>query len=565
MRSSFVVRPSAAVCPSVWAVLRCALFVLLLCSTSVAQTYRRLPLNEYRERMEAGWIGQMIGVGWGAPTEFKYLARIIPDEAVPMWTPAMVNQFGQDDLYVEMTFLRTLEVHGWDVSPRQAGIDFANSNYRLWHANSAARALLREGIAPPDSGHPQFNPHADDIDYQIEADFSGLIAPGLPQVAIDLGEIFGRVMNYGDGVYGGQFVGAMYAAAFFERDPLRIVQAGLACIPAGTQYRECVEDVIRWHREFPGDWEAAWQRIEDKYNRDPAYRRFSCSGPHSDFNIDAKINGAYIVLGLLYGGGDIEQTIRISMRAGQDSDCNPSSAAGILCTALGLDAIPARFREALNRQAVFAYTAYSFDRLLAVSEQLAKQAVERAGGRIERDPRGQDVMVIPLHEPRPGERVQAHAPTPPHGTRFTPVELSQIHAPAVQAAADRILPGWTVMDWDLDHGTGYYSEIAGRPNVLMLHGSPSQPARLVRPWQVAPTGSTRLDVEVARDPWGQCAVEVRVDDEVVHRVVLNRESAPDPWTTFTVDLTAHAGREVNLELRGQGTALWRRLDIVVRR
>ena len=93
----------------------------------------------------------------------------------------MINQFNQDDIYVEMTFLRTLEEHGLGASTRQAGIDFANSRYPLWHANKAGRDLLRKGIAPPDSGHPRSKHHADDIDYQIEADFSGLIAPGLPQ------------------------------------------------------------------------------------------------------------------------------------------------------------------------------------------------------------------------------------------------------------------------------------------------------------------------------------------------------------------------------------------------
>jgi hypothetical protein len=34
------------------------------------------------------------------------------------------------------------------------------------------------------------------------------------------------------------------------------------------------------------------------------------------FNIDAKINGAYIALGLLYGGGDIGKTMSISTRCG---------------------------------------------------------------------------------------------------------------------------------------------------------------------------------------------------------------------------------------------------------
>ena len=89
--------------------------------------FRRLPAAEYRDRMAAGWIGQMLAVGLGWPTEFKFQGRIIPPEKVPRWEPGMVNMFKQDDLYVEMTFLRTLELHGFDVSSRQAGIDFANS------------------------------------------------------------------------------------------------------------------------------------------------------------------------------------------------------------------------------------------------------------------------------------------------------------------------------------------------------------------------------------------------------------------------------------------------------
>ena len=156
---------------------------------------RRISIEEYRNKMIGGWIGQMVGVGWSAPTEFKFMGKIIPEENVPEWKPKTVNQYSQDDLYVEMTFLRSMEEYGFDVSIRQAGIDFANSKYGLWHANKYGRVNLRYGIAPPDSGHPKFNKHADDIDYQIEADYSGLIAPGMPNVAIKLGEKFGKLAS----------------------------------------------------------------------------------------------------------------------------------------------------------------------------------------------------------------------------------------------------------------------------------------------------------------------------------------------------------------------------------
>src|SRR3989339_1628425 len=100
---------------------------------------RRISVEEYVDKMKAGWVGQMAGVGWGGPTEFRYKGVIIPEDKMPQWEPKLINQFQQDDIYVEMTFLRTLEEHGFGVSIRQAGIDFANSGYPLWHANKAGR------------------------------------------------------------------------------------------------------------------------------------------------------------------------------------------------------------------------------------------------------------------------------------------------------------------------------------------------------------------------------------------------------------------------------------------
>ena len=83
------------------------------CQCLTAADFLRLSVKEYRDKMKAGWIGQIAGVSWGAPTEFKWRDQIIPADKMPAWKPAMINDaFGQDDLYVEMTFLRTLEQYG---------------------------------------------------------------------------------------------------------------------------------------------------------------------------------------------------------------------------------------------------------------------------------------------------------------------------------------------------------------------------------------------------------------------------------------------------------------------
>lgn len=385
-----------------------------------AEKTRRLSVQEYRDKMMAGWIGQMVGVAWGGPTEFKFKDQIIPEDKVPVWKPAMINDaFQQDDLYVEMTFLRTLEVHGLDVSIRQAGIDFANSEYKLWCANAAGRKNLRAGIAPPDSSHPQFNKCPNDIDYQIEADYSGLIAPGLPQFAIEMGEKFGRLMNYGDGMYAGQFIGALYAEAFFESDRERLVEKALQAIPAQSQYAEMVRDLLAWYRAEPNDWEKTWQRCQKKYREDPEYQKASNGG------IDCKINGAYVLLGLLYGKGDPDRTIIIAMRGGQDSDCNPSSAAGVLFTTIGYAKLPDRFKSALSQTNIFSHTAYSFPQLVNTCEQLARKVVVRAGGKIQKR-LGREYFVVPVRAPQPSKLELSWAPGPIANSRFTPEEMAQI-------------------------------------------------------------------------------------------------------------------------------------------
>ena len=59
--------------------------------------------------------------------------------------------------------------------------------------------------------------------------------------------------------------------------------------------------------------------------------------------IDVRINGAYVYMGLLYGSGNFWKTMNISMRCGRDSDCSPSSCAGVIGTVLGMKGIPGKW------------------------------------------------------------------------------------------------------------------------------------------------------------------------------------------------------------------------------
>ena len=525
-----------------------------------APRQRTIPVAEYQDKMKGGWLGQIIGVVWGAPVEFRYCDRIMPAEDMPEWTPDMINNaFGQDDLYVEMTFLRSLEMYGANVSLHQAGVDWANSKYGLAHANFAGRSNLRMGIAPPDSGHPQFNEHADDIDYQIEADYSGLIAPGMPNAVIALGDKFGRFMNYGDGVYGGQFVGGMYAEAFFENDIEKIIEAGLACIPQDCQYHECISDVLAWHRQNPSDWPATWALIKAKYQDDPAYRRGSCNldswkEKGDAFNIDAKINGAYIVMGLLYGDGDIAKTALIAAQCGQDSDCNPSNAVGILGTIYGFTALPDQYKQ-IDETKEFSFTAYNVPKLINVCDSLARQFVMDAGGSVVTDWRGREVYRIPVQTPKLGPLEECWNPGPIANSRFTAAEMDKI----IQGNAIDLGPYdkiWTIHACGFDMAPGYYEELDGHKGVLVTHPFEQGIACSLKRTLAIPAGKkTHLHLVVGHHERGDWDLIVKVN-------------APDGYCTVDVDLSDHAGQAVDLELVNQPSgwmceaAYWDTIEIV---
>jgi len=293
---------------------------------------------------------------------------------------------------VEMTFAEVMDTVGLEATTEQYGDMFRDSEYQLWHANAGARRNLNRGIKAPLSGHPKYNIHANDIDFQIEADFIGLMTPGLPQEANRYADRVGRVMNYGDGLYGGMFVSGMYAAAYFENDPRAIVEAGLKSIPAESGYAQVIADVLAWHTEHPTDWKTTWTLLQEKWDGDD----MCPEGALKPFNIDARLNGAYIALGLLYGEADFAKTLDISTRAGQDSDCNPSSAAGVLGVMLGFEGIPEEFRSSIPpiEDEKFSFTRYSFNEIVDSTLKRAETIIEGVGGQVT-----DTEVVIPVQAP----------------------------------------------------------------------------------------------------------------------------------------------------------------------
>jgi len=338
------------------------------------------------DKIKGGWAGQTIGCTYGGPTEFRYAGTMIQEYTPIEWPDGyikwyMTNTPGlYDDVYMDLTFVEVFERLGLDAPADSFAMAFVTAGYPLWHANQAARYNVLQGIMPPQSGHWLNNPHADDIDYQIEADFAGLMSPGMANTASEISDKIGHIMNYGDGWYGGVYVGAMYSLAFISDDIEFIVTEALKTIPSQSIFYQCMNDVIKWHKQYPDDWRSTWFECEKKWSSD-----VGCpAGVFVPFNIDAVINCAYIIIGLLYGEGDFFKTIDISTRCGQDSDCNPASSGGILGTMIGYSKIPEKWMKNLREaeDIDFAHTTISLNDTYKMGMSQALKVIERNGGKV---------------------------------------------------------------------------------------------------------------------------------------------------------------------------------------
>jgi hypothetical protein len=206
-------------------------------------------------------------------------------------------------------------------------------------------------------------------------------------------------MNFGDGVYGGVFMAAMHAASFFAADVAEIVEAGRLAVPEGSEYRAVIDDVLAWHAAGQ-PWEETWQLLQDKWGDDDRCPSYDNPLMRS-FNIDAKLNGAYVLIGLLYGDGEIEPSMRIAMRCGQDSDCNPSSVGGILGNWLGLGGIPDKFQSALQSDRKFLFTDVTLDDAIAMSVELSRAILQAAGATSSGSGADEIWILPPAQDPQP--------------------------------------------------------------------------------------------------------------------------------------------------------------------
>jgi len=344
---------------------------------SVPKPLKTISKQQLVDKIKGGWAGQTIGTTYGWTTEFMYPGTYVQDYQTLPWHDDYINEAMSafpglyDDVYMDLMFVGVLEKKGLQAELKDFGEAFAQTKFQLWHANQVGRYNVQNGVAPEMAGNWVNNPHADDIDFQIEADFAGLMSPGMPKAATQISQKVGQLVNSGDGLYGGVFVANMYSNAFLSSDIQFVLENSLSAIPKQSDFYKIIRDVITWHKKHPKDWKQTWFLLQQKWSEE-----VGCpSMVYHPLNIDAKMNAAYVVMGLLYGEGDYTKTAEIATRAGQDSDCNPATALGVLGTIIGYSNIPDYWKAPLVKAEnnKFSHTNYS---LKDVYEIGYKHAIE---------------------------------------------------------------------------------------------------------------------------------------------------------------------------------------------
>jgi len=299
---------------------------------------------DYLEHVYAGVLGKLIGVYMGRPFEGWTYERIMAELGdVTGYVHERFNKpliVTDDDISGTFTFLRALPDHAnrRDLRPREIGETWLNyiiaQRTILWwggmgdSTEHTAFLRLTAGVPAPDSGSIGLNGTvaAEQIGAQIFIDGWGMVAPGDPALATDLARRAASVSHDGEAIYGAQVIAAMEAQAFVESDPQRLLETALRLIPAETLIARVIHDIRAWHAAEP-DWRVTRARIANRYG----YDRYGG-------NCHIIPNHALIILGLLYGGGDLSRSLTIVNTSGWDTDCNAGNLGCLLGIMNGLAA-----------------------------------------------------------------------------------------------------------------------------------------------------------------------------------------------------------------------------------
>ncbi|MCD8155191.1 MAG: ADP-ribosylglycohydrolase family protein [Clostridiales bacterium] len=287
----------------------------------------RIPVDvrapEFRDRIYAGWLSQLIGGAMGTMVEgytSASLYQAFGDVYGYLREPNTYN----DDLTYELAFLDAFSRKGYVVTSEDIALAWVGLIPCGWSAEEFALRNIKNGIFPPVSGTHD-NPFNEWIGAQMRGGICGMAAPGDPYVAAKLAWTDGEVSHANNGILGEVFNAVMTSLAFVERDMTSLVDQAMALIPKDSEYYSVLSYARECCRRY-GTWKEALADCSEKY------RKYNW--------IHAYPNACCEIIALLYGGGDYRETLHIITMCGFDVDCNAGMIMPLPALNQGMSIIP---------------------------------------------------------------------------------------------------------------------------------------------------------------------------------------------------------------------------------
>ncbi len=314
------------------------------------------------DRLAGAWYGRIIGNLMGKPLEIgptrtsirRYLRRLgeyplrgyvpFPDGE----DPAELGRGGfervtrgridggvrDDDVDYTIVGLRILEQHG--LGFRTADVADAWLALLPFHqVYTAERVAYRNLVsgAEPDAAGAIANPFQEWIGALIRADVFGFVAPGDPRLAARLAYRDAFLSHRANGIYGALWAAALISHAFVASSPEDSVLDSLRHIPPTSRLAAEVRAV---HEAFTrgDDWEAAVDAVERRH-------------PETSW-VHTVNNAGALTAALLWGDGDVADTVGLAVQAGLDTDSIGATAGAWAGAFRGFAALPRDLVEPLR-------------------------------------------------------------------------------------------------------------------------------------------------------------------------------------------------------------------------
>jgi len=228
----------------------------------------------------------------------------------------------------------------------------------LWVSNQRAHDLMRlDGLVPPATGASANNPDYEMIDAQLTTEIFGLFAPARPDVALRMAHLPIRTTASENAAWASEFYVVMHSLASSVdqslpiRDQILWMADGARSKLPDESYTAKMFDFVKSQYEAGVTWEetrdAVYERyqVEQQDGYDITSKDVYCNGCFA-----SGINFAASIVSLLYGEGDYQETVKIAVLAGWDSDNPAATWGGLLGFMHGKDGIEQAFgRRFSNR------------------------------------------------------------------------------------------------------------------------------------------------------------------------------------------------------------------------